>query len=151
MRILIAAIGRARRLPEAELCVQYLRRIHAWKVDLREVEARGGAPDRRAAEGEALQAAVPKNAWVVALDRGGEVVDSPGFAHLLRNWQEQAVGPVAFLIGGADGLSPAMLTRARYRLSFGVMTWPHLLARVMLIEQIFRAQEIIAGNPYHRV
>jgi 23S rRNA (pseudouridine1915-N3)-methyltransferase len=87
---------------------------------------------------------------VVALDERGKSLDSSAFATLLGRWQDEGLGDLAFVIGGAEGLSPAVLERADLALSFGQMTWPHLLVRVLLAEQLFRAQCILDGHPYHR-
>jgi 23S rRNA (pseudouridine1915-N3)-methyltransferase len=86
---------------------------------------------------------------VVALDLGGEALSSEGFAARLESWLA-AGRPLCFVIGGAEGLDPAVITRADHLLSLGGMTWPHRLARIMLAEQIFRARAIAAGHPYHR-
>jgi 23S rRNA (pseudouridine1915-N3)-methyltransferase len=96
-----------------------------------------------------LLGSVPRGAFVIALDEGGQAPDSVTFAQLLEQWLGFG-RPVCFLIGGADGLDAAMLKRADATLSLGPLTWPHLLARVMLAEQIYRARAIAAGHPYHR-
>jgi 23S rRNA (pseudouridine1915-N3)-methyltransferase len=101
----------------------------------------------RRREGAALLAAVPAGAACVALDLGGEALSSEAFSASLERW---AGKPVAFVIGGAEGLDPAVLSRADFRLSLGAMTWPHFLARAMLAEQLYRAQAIRQGHPYHR-
>ena len=103
-----------------------------------------------AREGELLRAACPQGATLVALDRRGRTLDSAGFAQRLGTWRDNSVADVAFLIGGADGHTEALLKQCALTLSFGTMTWPHLLARAMLAEQIYRAQQILAGHPYHR-
>ena len=84
----------------------------------------------------------------MALDRGGKTLDSPGFARQLEAWR--ASGALAFVIGGAEGLDPAILALAGATIAFGPQTWPHLLARVMLAEQLWRAQAIATNHPYHR-
>ena len=96
-----------------------------------------------------LLAAIPAGAFVVALDLGGRAPDSENFATLVTRWLDLGK-PVAFVIGGADGLDASVIARADYVLSLGNFTWPHLLARVMLAEQLFRARSIAAGHPYHR-
>lgn len=112
-------------------------------------EARGSAAEIRRREGAALLAALPAGALAVALDLGGEAPGSEGFAALLERWS--ATGrPLAFLVGGAEGLDPAVLARAEHRLSLGPMTWPHFLVRGMLAEQLYRAQAIRLNHPYHR-
>jgi len=152
VKIHVIAAGRMRGRPEAALWDDYAGRIRAWPVALREV-----APRRQPASGEtaaletaALLAALPDRATVVALDERGETLDSRGFAARLGRWQEAGVADLAFLIGGADGLAPAARERAALLLSFGRATWPHLLVRALLAEQIYRAQQILAGHPYHR-
>ena len=146
----IACIGRNRG-PERDLYDHYARRIR-WPLALRELEEKRKLPAdqlmRR--EGELLLAAVPAGAMLVALDRRGKALDSQGFADRLARWRDNSVSDVAFLIGGADGHAEALLHKADLLLSFGAMTWPHLLARAMLAEQIYRAQQVLAGHPYHR-
>lgn len=151
MRLTIASIGRDRSGPTRALCEEYVRRS-PWRVELIEIAPRTALPLERRLEDEAerLLKAVPGDALMVALDERGEVVDSRGFADRLVGWREAGRTGIAFVIGGADGLAPALLERAEERLSFGRMTWPHRLARVMLLEQIYRAQTILANHPYHR-
>lgn len=100
-------------------------------------------------EAEALRARIPAGAFTVMLDRAGEAPDSEGLARLLARW-DGAGRPLCFIIGGAEGLDPALLAQAGFLLSLGPMVWPHLLARAMLAEQLFRARSILAGHPYHR-
>lgn len=151
MRLTIVAVGRGRASPEAALYEHYAARI-AWPLSLKEVEERRPlpAPDRLTREATLLRAAVPRGARVIALDRNGAGLSSEAFAAHLRNWRDGGVGDVAFLIGGADGLDGAVLREADLVVSFGSATWPHLLARVLLAEQLYRAQQILAGHPYHR-
>ena len=101
-------------------------------------------------EGELLLKAVPDGALVVALDPAGKKFTSAAFAKRLGAWRDGGVKDIAFLIGGADGLDRAVTDGADEVLSLGAMTWPHLLARAMLAEQIYRAQCILSGHPYHR-
>jgi len=112
-------------------------------------EAVGSASEIRAREGTAILAALPQAATVVALDVGGETLDSASLAYRLERWGELG-RPLAWVIGGAEGLDPAVLRRADQCLSLGPLTWPHLLVRVLLAEQLFRAQCINTGHPYHR-
>jgi 23S rRNA (pseudouridine1915-N3)-methyltransferase len=112
-------------------------------------DGRGAAGEIMRREAEALRARIPPGAFTVALDRTGEALDSAGLARRLQRWSESGRG-LCFLIGGAEGLDPALLVQCQARLSLGPMVWPHLLARVMLTEQLFRAQSILAGHPYHR-
>jgi 23S rRNA (pseudouridine1915-N3)-methyltransferase len=151
VKLTIAAIGRAGRGPERDLYEHYARRIR-WPLTLRELEEKRKLPaaEMIKREGELLLAAVPQKAVMVALDRRGKVLDSEAFAGRLRRWRDDSVSEIAFLIGGADGHGEPLLERATLAVSFGAMTWPHLLARAMLAEQIYRAQQLLAGHPYHR-
>ena len=96
-----------------------------------------------------MLAAVPAGALMVALDERGEAWSSTELARRLAAWRDTGA-TIAFAIGGADGLGPAVIGRADAVLSLGAMTWPHFLARGMLLEQLYRAQQILAGHPYHR-
>ena len=113
-----------------------------------EVEDKRGAG--MAGEAALLRRACPDGALCVVMDERGAVMDSPGFAARLAGWRDQGVGPVAFFIGGADGLAEDLRGEATLALSFGAMVWPHALVRVMLAEQLYRAASILAGSPYHR-
>jgi 23S rRNA (pseudouridine1915-N3)-methyltransferase len=151
VKLTIAAIGRAGRGPERDLYEHYAGRIR-WPLTLRELEEKRklSTAEMIKREGELLLAAVPGKAMVVALDRRGKALDSEAFAARLGRWRDDSVSDVAFLIGGADGHGEAVLKQASLLVSFGTMTWPHLLARAMLAEQIYRAQQLLAGHPYHR-
>lgn len=116
-------------------------------VTVIEVEDRRGGG--MAAEAGLLQRAIPAGAVVVALDERGEQPSSPQFAQRLADWRDGA-RDVCFLIGGADGLDPALRGLAQWQISLGRMVWPHLLVRVMLAEQLYRAATILGGSPYHR-
>ena len=104
----------------------------------------------KAREAALILGARPAGARLVALDQRGSEWSSRELADRLRNWRESGVGALAFAIGGAEGLGAAVTERAEMVLSLGAMTWPHLLARCMLLEQLYRAQQILAGHPYHR-
>ena len=151
MQIVIAAIGRAKGGPERELYQSYVERL-PWRVDLKEIEIKKetAVAARKAKEGEALLAAVPDGARIVALDERGRTDASAAFAKRLEGWRDGGVRAVAFLIGGADGLSDDVRKRADVVLSLGAMTWPHMLVRAMLAEQLYRAHSILSGHPYHR-
>ncbi|MGH7040893.1 MAG: 23S rRNA (pseudouridine(1915)-N(3))-methyltransferase RlmH [Acetobacteraceae bacterium] len=145
----VIAIGRLHDGPEAALFARYAARIHPRPVLSELSEARGAAGEAKRRESAALLAATPAGAFVVALDPAGTAADSVGLARLLERWL--GLGrPVAFLIGGAEGLDASVLARADHALSLGPMTWPHFLARAMLAEQLYRARAIAAGHPYHR-
>ncbi|WP_300299610.1 23S rRNA (pseudouridine(1915)-N(3))-methyltransferase RlmH [Ferrovibrio sp.] len=155
MKITIACIGRAGRAKHdaAQSLVESYRERLPWPVTIREVEDRkqgGSAVERKAREAELLLAAVPKGAVLVAMDERGKSLSSRQFAETLEKWRDGGEQEVAFLIGGADGLDSAVTAKARLTLSLSAMTWPHLLARVMLLEQLYRAWSLQAGHPYHR-
>ncbi len=120
------------------------------KLTVIEIAEQGGIGAKaRRRENLALRAALPARAFVVALDLAGATPDSATFAAWLEGWRVRAL-VVYFVIGGAEGLDAETLARADVMLSLGHMTWPHLLARVMLIEQIYRAQAMKSGHPYHK-
>jgi 23S rRNA (pseudouridine1915-N3)-methyltransferase len=151
MRLLIAAVGRLKPSPLKDLERLYAERI-AWPLAIKEVEERRplSPPELKEREGALLLAAVPRGATTVALDERGTSLSSAAFAERLRAWRDGGIADLAFLIGGADGLAEMVRQRADLILSLGPMTWPHLLARGMLLEQLYRAQQILAGHPYHR-
>lgn len=151
MRLTIAAVGRDRAGPSAELVDEYVRRC-PWPIRLVEVAPARNLPPGRRLDDEAgrLVRAIPADATIVALDERGAELTSQAFAERLAAWRDATVGDVAFVIGGADGLAAALTSRAALTLAFGRMTWPHRLVRVMLLEQIYRASSILAGHPYHR-
>jgi 23S rRNA (pseudouridine1915-N3)-methyltransferase len=147
MRVL--AIGRAKSAPEATLFFRYAARIKP-ALTLHEFDDGHGAPvEIKRREAAALLAAIDKSDFVIPLDTAGATPDSLGLAALLARWTETA-RRLSFVIGGAEGLDAAILARADATLSLGRLTWPHLLVRPMLAEQIYRAQMISAGHPYHR-
>lgn len=151
MRLLIAAVGRMKARPLAELQSEYVKRL-AGPVAIKELEERRALPsaERKTREGELLLAALPQDALLVALDERGTALTSVGFASRLQRWRLEGVKTLGFVIGGAEGLAQPVVRRASLTLSLGVMTWPHLLARILLLEQLYRAQQILAGHPYHR-
>ena len=139
MLLHIIARGKIGRSPEAELVDRYLKRI-GWPTRVTELPDRGGA----------VPAAGPGPARTVALDERGKSLTSSEFAGIISRWRDDGVREVRFLIGAADGHDAAVRDRADLLLSFGAATWPHMLARAMVAEQLFRATSIIAGHPYHR-
>ncbi|MCW3477567.1 23S rRNA (pseudouridine(1915)-N(3))-methyltransferase RlmH [Limobrevibacterium gyesilva] len=145
----MVVVGRLGRGPEAELFARYNDRVRP-KLRVTEIaEARGSAAEIKRREAVALLAAVPAGAFAVALDLGGRVLDSESFAAQLTRWRDTGK-QLCFLIGGAEGLDASVIARADQVLSLGPLTWPHLLVRVLLAEQLFRARAIAAGHPYHR-
>ncbi len=144
-------MGRARPGPERDLFERYRRRL-GWPLTVREVEEKRPLPvvERVAREGELLLAQVPPGSLLLALDEGGKQMDSSAFADRLAAWRDSGRSQLTFVIGGADGHSEAVRRRADGLLSFGAMTWPHMLVRGLLAEQLFRAECILANHPYHR-
>jgi len=151
MHLWLIAVGRLRTGPEQALVRHYAERLVS-PVETREVEEKRRLPaaELREREGALLLAALPNGATAVALDTRGKVLTSEDFAARIARWRDGGIADLAFLIGGADGLSDAVRKRAELVLSLGAMTWPHLLVRGMLLEQLYRAQQILAGHPYHR-
>jgi 23S rRNA (pseudouridine1915-N3)-methyltransferase len=151
VQIIVAAIGKAKPGPEKELFAAYAARL-PWRIDLKEIEIKKemAMDARRAREGEALLAAIPEGARIIALDERGKAETSEVFAKRLGRWRDDGVRCVAFIIGGADGLDEALRKRADAVLSFGALTWPHMLVRALLAEQVYRAHTILTGHPYHR-
>jgi 23S rRNA (pseudouridine1915-N3)-methyltransferase len=149
MRITIVAVGKLRAGPERELFEHYRKRLD---ISIKEVEERRTlAPaERRRREAELLRAACPKGATLVALDARGHMLSSEDLAGRLEAWRDGGTAELAFVIGGADGLDATLVKDAAFVLSLGPMTWPHLLVRGMLAEQLYRAQAILAGHPYPR-
>ncbi|MGE5504920.1 MAG: 23S rRNA (pseudouridine(1915)-N(3))-methyltransferase RlmH [Actinomycetota bacterium] len=151
MKLAIVAVGRAKPGPEQDLLHQYLRRIQPAPA-IREVEEKRALPTAqlKAREAELLLAQVPAGAPGVALDERGAEIGSEDFARRLEAWRDAGVPEVAFLIGGADGHGQAVRDRADFTLALGKMTWPHMLVRALLAEQLWRAQAISSRHPYHR-
>jgi 23S rRNA (pseudouridine1915-N3)-methyltransferase len=151
MRLHVIAVGRLKGGPHEALARYYAERI-AWPLTLRDVEEKRplSASEIREREGALLLAAAPPRATLVALDARGQTLTSEAFAERLQRWRDSGIDDLAFLIGGAEGLADAVRQKAHLVLSLGAMTWPHLLARGMLLEQLYRAQQILAGHPYHR-
>lgn len=138
MRLHIVARGKIGRSPEAELVDRYVKRI-GWDVKISELPDQGGKSPR-------LQGVTK----IIAMDEAGENWTSSKFAQLLSDWRDNGAREARFLIGAADGLSAEERASADHFFSFGKATWPHMMARAMLAEQLFRATSIIAGHPYHR-
>lgn len=156
MKLHIVAVGRLRAGPEILLIQDYLMRfdrtgrgLNLGPAVVHEVEdKRGGG---MAAEAALLERMVPDGALICTLDERGREVSSPEFAALLAKWRDAGQSDLAMVIGGADGIAPNLRARAADSLSLGRMVWPHMMVRVMLAEQLYRAATILAGLPYHRI
>ena len=160
MRIHVGAVGRLKAGPERKLADAYLERAAALgrtagiaPVGIAEIpESRAAtAALRMADEATRLRAGLTPDAVTVALDGGGRDITSDEFAALVGRWRDGGTGTLAFLIGGPDGLAPDIKATAGARLAFGRMTWPHRLARIMLLEQVYRSVTILVNHPYHRM
>lgn len=156
MRLQICAVGRLKSGPELELIRDYTTRfdrtgraLGLGPLSVHEVEDRKGGGME--SEGKLLLSALPKGAKVIALDERGRVMSSPEFADDIAQFRDNGTSDLSFVIGGANGISDDIRARADKTLSLGKMVWPHMLARAMLSEQLYRAASILAGAPYHRI
>jgi 23S rRNA (pseudouridine1915-N3)-methyltransferase len=151
MRLTLIAVGRAKAGPDRDLFDHYTRRI-TTPFELREVEEKKplSGLELKRREASLLDAAVPDGAVRIALDEKGRDLTSREFAKKINYWRDESIRDVAFIIGGADGLDADLLKRCDLRLCLGKQTWPHMLVRGLIAEQLYRAQCILAGHPYHR-
>jgi 23S rRNA (pseudouridine1915-N3)-methyltransferase len=147
MQITIAAIGKSKDSAEDALTASYLKRL-PWKVDLCINDGR--KLKNKAEETTWLMSQVHNAEKIIALDEHGKEYASKAFAVQLNAFQQQGIGRMAFLIGGADGLDKTQLPKSTEAICFGRMTWPHMLVRAMLAEQLYRAYTILTNHPYHR-
>ena len=155
MKISISAVGRLRNSPEKELIDDYLSRFSKlakpFGLSLNPVleieNKKGGGPKT---EAQLLAKHFQENSKIVALDERGISLSSKEFTDYLSNWVTDGIGHCHLVIGGANGLDTTILEKSNLKLSFGKMVWPHMLVRVMLAEQLYRAATILAGSPYHR-
>lgn len=159
MKLHVLAIGRLKARPELELFDDYAKRAkglgRSCGITALEVRDFGesklpDAKNRMAAEAALLTGACPDPSFIIVLDEQGKSLASEDFARLVRRHLDQGTSSMAFLIGGPDGHDAELRRKAGLVLSFGPMTWPHRLARVMLAEQIYRAVTILVKHPYHR-
>jgi 23S rRNA (pseudouridine1915-N3)-methyltransferase len=155
MRLTICAVGRMKRGAELDLTKDYLvgfakagRSLGFTKIDVREVEDKKNGGSK--AEALLLQNVLPDGARVWCLDERGESLSSPQFAQNLAGARDDGTGDLAIVIGGADGLTQAFRAQSHKQITLGQMVWPHMLVRVMLAEQLYRAVTILNGSPYHR-
>jgi 23S rRNA (pseudouridine1915-N3)-methyltransferase len=150
VKILILAIGKLRG-PENEWCAEYQKRLKGdAAIKEMAVSKSLSQTETQTAEAQLLLKAIPPKSFVILLDERGKDLSSREFATQIKKWQEQSIANLVFMIGGADGVTDDVRKQAKFTLSFGHATWPHRLVRVMLLEQLYRAQQINAGHPYHR-
>lgn len=146
----LIAVGRIKDEAMASLANDYYKRIR-WRLQVYEITSRKTDADKRHAdEMQKIRDKIDDQAFVVVLDERGNGLKSLDFANTLQKLRDTGENKVQFILGGADGLSDDVRGQAGFLLSFGQQTWPHLLARIMLLEQIYRAQTIIDGHPYHK-
>ncbi|MFV0626730.1 MAG: 23S rRNA (pseudouridine(1915)-N(3))-methyltransferase RlmH [Alphaproteobacteria bacterium] len=145
MKVTVLAIGKiGKNSPEAEIIAEYKKRLN-WNLEIKELDNA-----TQEIEAKFLQNSIPSGAKVIVLDERGENIGSQEFARKIEKWQVSGTPEICFLIGGADGHLQSTRDKADFLLSFGKLTFPHMLMRAVLCEQIYRAQTIIAGHPYHR-
>lgn len=142
MRIQIIAVGKQVNTPYAEIIAEYNKRLQ-WSMQLKEI-----ITSAQQLECAAIGKVLPNPGTIIAMTPGGQLLSSEAWAKHLEQWQSQQ--QIHFVLGGADGLNAEILARAALQISFGPAIWPHLLARVMLYEQLYRAQCILKNHPYHR-
>ena len=148
MKINIIAIGKQKKSPSLDMCKEYIKRMK-WKVNFKEIDAPKGSNKEK--EAKLILKEISEGSFIIALDERGKSFTSPEFSKKIPLWQNQAINnELFFLIGGADGFDKIIRDKAKILLSFGKQTWPHMLVRVMLLEQLYRAQQIDEGHPYHR-
>lgn len=151
MRITLAAIGKSKSSPEHDLFLQYCKRL-PWKMTVKECEVKKkmDSDSRIEEEGRLLLAALEPADAIIALDENGKSYGSIEFAHWLQRLQNKSIQHIGFCIGGADGHCKQVLRTAHTTLSLGAATWPHMLVRALLAEQLYRAYSILHNHPYHR-
>jgi len=158
MELLLVAVGRLKAGPERELCRRYAERFQQLGRGLglalteREIDESPAKrmEERRADEARRIEALVAGADRLICCDERGAAIDSPGFAGKVGGWRDGGARRLAVVIGGADGLEPALRQRADVVLAFGALTMPHQLVRVVMLEQLYRVTSILAGHPYHR-
>jgi 23S rRNA (pseudouridine1915-N3)-methyltransferase len=151
MKITIVAVGRIKKGSEKNLWDIYAKRLK-WSLVLKEVEEKNalGPQAIKRKEADLLLAKVPKGALLVIMDQNGLNISSLDFAKRIGLWQDRGMRDLAIVIGGSEGLDQTVIAKAHLKIAMGKMTWPHMLARIMLLEQIYRAQCILENHPYHK-
>jgi len=159
MKIFIGTVGRMKKGPESTLFQTYFERCNqvGSKIGLgpvqigESVEARNPSKsERQRLEAESLSKMLPKKSRIIALDENGKNLSSVAFSKHLAAWRDEGIPHASFLIGGPDGLDKSLINEADLVLSLGTMTWPHMIARILLVEQIYRSISLLSGHPYHR-
>lgn len=151
MQIIVAAVGKAKHKPEAELIAHYLKQTR-WDISIKEIAdapSNLSAEARRAKEAEGFRKLLTPTSRLFVMDSTGKSLTSEAFAKLIQDAQRNAVKHIVFAIGGQDGLDATLIKQAHAVIAFGAATWPHQLLRAMLMEQLYRAYTITIGHPYH--
>jgi len=153
MKITIISIGKFENSPHKAVFETYLKRMK-WKIELKELDLKNSqnlsVGKIKEGEGELILKALKPSSKLIALDENGKQFSSRNFAKLISDFAVAGDSDLTFVIGGSDGLSEAVLKKASLKISFGLATFPHLMVRAILLEQLYRASTIIDGHPYHR-
>lgn len=151
MKFILSCIGKMKRGPHQELLSLYKTRLKTSLI-IHEFEAKASLPTlkRQEAEAELLLGPFREHTFVIALDERGKEITSQNLAHKIQDIKNQGYKTLGFIIGGADGLHPLIKEQANFIMCLGRLTWPHMLARGLLAEQLYRSESILAGHPYHR-
>ncbi len=144
MKFHILAIGHLKQGPEKDLLEQYRKRI-TWPLTIKELN-----PRKPSDTSSLILENIPDSSAVIALDERGKNLNSLEFSGLIQNYLDSGVKNLSFLIGGADGFEETIRSKADHLISFGRLTWPHMVVRALLVEQLYRSQQIINRHPYHR-
>ena len=151
MKIELIVIGRLKNGAMQELCEDYSNRIKTWDVSILEFDSKHKDPNKaQKDEEDFILSKLKSEAFKIILDERGKALKCVDFSKNIQRYQMDGVPYLQFVIGGADGHRDTVRKQANFLLSFGVQTWPHKLARVMILEQIYRAQQILLNHPYHR-
>lgn len=153
MKISIISIGKFENSPHKQVFETYIKRLK-WKVELKELDLKNSqnfsVPKIKEGEGALILKALKPSSKLIVLDEDGKQFSSVAFAKMISDFAVAGDSDLSFAIGGSDGLSEEVLKKSNLKISFGKMTFPHLMVRAILAEQLYRAQSIIAGHPYHR-
>lgn len=146
----LIAVGRLKAGPFRDIFDSYKKRMK-WPIHINEIDIRASGNQQNIIENKEIESLIqPDSRVVFVLDERGKNMTSIAFSEIIKNYFDQGKSDFQFIIGGADGLSSEIRSRAHHILSFGALTWPHMMARLMWIEQLYRAQQILSGHPYHR-
>jgi 23S rRNA (pseudouridine1915-N3)-methyltransferase len=146
IHITVVAVGRLKTSPLLSMIQRYTSLLH-WKFQIKEIDSK---EELKTSFPEKFLSLIPKGSFLIALDEKGEDLSSPEFSQHVHNLQNHGKSHLCFIIGGADGLPTLLKEKSQKTISFGRATWPHMLVRLLLVEQLYRAQQILRGHPYHR-